>query len=77
MDIESIILGSDAKRIWFAHQMLVNEKLCATAEFMVLHYDTNKGRTTPMPDDVQVLLKDAEFEEKPDWVGRKVSLEKR
>jgi acyl-CoA thioester hydrolase len=77
MDIESIILGSDAKRIWFAHQMLVDEKLCATAEFMLLHYNTSENRTTPMPSAVQTLLKDAELDQIPDWVGRRISLEKR
>jgi acyl-CoA thioester hydrolase len=77
MDIESIILGSDAKRIWFAHQMLVDEKLCATAEFMLLHYNTSESRTTPMPSAVQALLKDAELDQIPDWVGRRISLEKR
>ncbi len=77
MDIESIILGSDAKRIWFAHLMLVDEKLCATAEFMLLHYNTSEGRTTPMPAGVQAQLKDAELEQIPDWVGRRISLEKR
>ena len=77
MDIESIILGSDAKRIWFAHKMLVDEKLCATAEFMLLHYNTKEGRTMPMPDDVQAQLKAAELDELPDWVGRRISLEKR
>ncbi len=77
MDIESIILGSDAKRIWFAHLMLVDEKLCATAEFMLLHYNTGEGRTTPMPAGVQAQLKDAELEQIPDWVGRRISLEKR
>ena len=74
MNIETIILGSDPKKIWFAHQMLVNDTICATAEFMVLHYDTRQGRTIPMPDYVQSSLKDAELEDKPDWVGRSIRL---
>ncbi len=74
MDIESIVLGSDAKKIWFAHQMRVDNTLCATAEFMVLHYDTRAGRTSAMPDDVQAQLKATEIVEKPDWVGRQISL---
>lgn len=77
MDIESIILGSDAKRIWFAHQMLVNGKLCATAEFMVLHYSTRESKTIEMPESVQQALKQAEITEKPDWAGRQISLKKR
>ena len=74
MNIESIILGSEAKKIHFAHLMLVDDALCATAEFMALHYDTKRGRTAPMPDDAQAMLKDAEIKQKPDWAGRRISL---
>ena len=76
MDIESIILGSDAKKIWFAHKMLVEGNLCATGEFMVLHYSTRESRTTEMPESVQAALKQAELAEKPDLVGRQISLQK-
>ena len=76
MNIESIILGSETKKIWFAHLMLVDETQCATAEFMALHYDTKQGRTAPMPDDVQAMLKDFEVKQKPDWAGRRISLNK-
>lgn len=74
MNIETMILGSDQKKIWFAHQMLVNETLCATAEFMVLHYDTIAERTTPMPEDVQSKLRDAEIAGRPEWIGRRINL---
>lgn len=77
LNIESIILGSDAKKIWFAHQMLVDGELCATGEFMVLHYATRESRTIEMPESVQQVLKQAEIAEKPDWVGRQISLKKR
>ena len=76
MDIETLILGSDAKKIWFAHRMLVGEKLCATAEFMALHYDTRESRTREMPEQVQASLRAAAVEELPDWVGRRISLAK-
>ena len=74
MDIETLMLGSDAKKIWFAHRMLVGDALCATAEFMTLHYDTRAGRTCEMPETVQAALKSAEVDELPDWAGRKISL---
>jgi acyl-CoA thioester hydrolase len=74
MEIESMILGSDPKKIWFAHQMIVDGTICATAEFMVLHYNTREGRTEAMPEAVQDKLKAAEIESKPDWVGRQISL---
>jgi acyl-CoA thioester hydrolase len=74
MDIETLMLGSDAKKIWFAHRMLVDGELCATAEFMALHYNTRETRTMEMPAAVQAALKAAEVEELPDWVGRQISL---
>ena len=77
MDIETIVLGSDAKKIWFAHIMLVEGDLCATGEFMVLHYGTRESRTIEMPESVQAALKQAEVSEKPDWTGRHISLQKR
>ncbi len=77
MKIETMILGSDAKKIWFAHQMVVEGTVCATAEFMCLHYNTREGRTTPMPDTVQASLKAARMPELPDWVGRQISLVKK
>ena len=74
MNIETRILGSDAKKIWFAHSMLVEDKICATAEFMGLHYNTREGRTMAMPDAVQAKLAAAAVTELPDWVGRQISL---
>lgn len=76
MDIESMIIGSDEKRIWFAHQMLVKGDLCATGEFMVLHYNTREGKTSPMPDNIQAKLQEAALSERPNWVGRQLSLSK-
>ena len=76
LKIETLILGSDAKRIWFAHQMVFEDVVRATGEFMVLHYDTREERTAAMPDEVQAALKAAEIIEKPDWVSRRISLSK-
>jgi acyl-CoA thioester hydrolase len=77
MDIETMVLGSDAKKIWFAHRMLVGAKLCATAEFMALHYNTRESRTEAMPEAVQQQLAEAAIAELPDWVGRQISLVKK
>jgi len=74
MDIETLMLGSDAKKIWFAHQMLVDGTVCATAEFMTLHYNTREGRTMEMSTAIQQGLKAAEVEQPPDWVSRQISL---
>jgi len=77
VNIETLMLGSDAKKIWFAHRMLVDDRLCATAEFMTLHYNTREERTMEMPTAIQAGLKDAEVDELPDWVGRRISLVKK
>ena len=77
INVESIILGSDAKKIWFAHLMVVNDQICATAEFLILHYSTQEGKTIAMPDEVQRSLKEAEVKEKPDWTERQISLVKK
>ena len=74
MEIETLMLGILPKKIWFAHRMLVDGTLCATAEFMTLHYDTREGRTREMPEEIQAALKQALVGEIPDWVGRKISL---
>ena len=74
MDIETLMLGMLPKKIWFAHRMLVDGELCATAEFMTLHYDTREGRTSEMPQEIQAALQAALVAELPDWVGRRVSL---
>jgi acyl-CoA thioester hydrolase len=76
MEVETLMLGSDAKKIWFAHQLRVDGGLCATAEFMTLHYDTREGRTAEIPQSVRAALKAAEVAELPDWTGRRISLTK-
>jgi len=77
IEVETIVLGCDTKKIWFAHMMMVEGKLCATGEFMVLHYSTRESRTTSFPETTLNALRDAEITEKPDWVGRSISLTKR
>ena len=77
VEIEGMIIGSDAKRFWFAHEMLVDGTVRASAEFMVLHYNTRENRTSAMPDDVQAALKVAELNERPDWAGRSIGFQKR
>ena len=74
MDIETLMLGILPKKIWFAHRMLVDGELCATAEFMTLHYDTREGRTSEMPEEIQAALRAALIAQPPDWVGRRISL---
>ena len=74
--IETIILGCDAKRMWFAHLMMVDGGLRATGEFMTLHYHTRENRTTAMPEPVQTALKKAKTAERPEWTSRRIALRK-
>lgn len=73
MDIETMIFGSDAKRICFAHRMLVEGIERATFECMTLHFDTKSNRTAAMPEGIQTKFKQMQVETLPDWAGRRIS----
>ena len=75
--VETIILGCDAKRMWFAHQMRVDGTLRATGEFMTLHYHTGENRTAEMPQPARDALQNTQTPTPPEWVGRRIGLEKR
>ena len=72
--VETLILGSDAKRMWFAHLLMVDGDLRATGEFMTLHYHTRENRTTAMPEPVRAALKKAETANRPEWTSRHIAL---
>ena len=76
MEVESLVLASDAKRIHIAHVMQVAGIICATFECLGLHYDTRAGRSAALPEAVQAALAAARAAELPDWAGRRVSLQK-
>jgi acyl-CoA thioesterase FadM len=77
LEVETMVLGSDAKRIRFAHLMAVDGIERATFECVALHVDTRSGRTAPLPEAVQTALKAAQVTDLPEWAGRAVSLQKR
>ncbi len=74
MDIESLVLGVDAKRLRIAHVMTVDGTERATLECVLLHFDTRAGKTAALADDVQAALRQATVSPQPDWAGRSVSL---
>ena len=76
MEVESLVLASDAKRIHIAHVMQVAGRIRATFECLGLHYDTRAGRGAALPETVQAALAAARAAEIPDWAGRRVSLQK-
>ena len=76
MEVTSLVLASDAKRIHIGHVMSVEGAVCATFECLGLHYDTRAGRSAAMPESVQAALAGARAAPFPDWAGRQVSLRK-
>ena len=77
MEIESLVLGSDAKRLRVAHVMKAGGTERATFECVMLHFDSKAGRTAPMPAEVQAALKAAQVPELPPWAGRGISLDRK
>jgi len=70
--VETMILGADAKRLHFAHQLVVDDTLRATGEFMALHYDTRAAQSAPLPASVLSALKESTVAERPQWSGRRI-----
>jgi len=77
MEIESLVLGADAKRLRVAHIMKVDGSERATFECVMVHFDSRAGRTAPMPEKVQAALRGALVAEPPPWVGRGISLDRK
>lgn len=77
LEIESMVLGVDPKKLHLAHVMKVDGTERATFECLLLHFDTREGRVTPMPDGVQQALAAAAVTEIPDWSGGRVGIRKR
>ena len=77
MEIESLILGFDPKKLYFAHIMKVDGQECATVECLGLHFDTRAGRTSAMPEATLAALEAAKVAELPDWAGRSIALRKK
>jgi len=77
MEIGSMILGFDSKRLRIAHVMKVDGTERATFECVGLHFDTRAGKPVSMADDVLAALRAATVSEHPDWAGRSVTLDKK
>ena len=72
LQVESMVLGVDSKRLHIAHRLLVDDRERATFECMLLHYDTRASSAIPFADDRLADLKAARIGPMPDWVGRAV-----
>jgi acyl-CoA thioesterase FadM len=74
MEVQTMILGVDAKRLHMAEVMIVDGVERATFECMGLHVDTNSGKSAAMPEETVAALTEAIIAEPPDWAGRRISL---
>jgi carnitine 3-dehydrogenase len=76
--IETQVLGADEKRLHLFHAMRSREETLATAEQMLLHVDTDEGRTSPWQEPVasRVAALAAAHAElpMPDGVGRAITM---
>ena len=76
IEVETIILDFDVKRIHFAHLMMVDGRLRCTGEFMILHYATKAEKTVPMPQSTLDLLRLHKVDKMPDWAGGRVGIKR-
>ncbi|MFD3412261.1 thioesterase family protein [Streptomyces cyaneofuscatus] len=80
--VRTRLLGADAKKLRFAHEMYVvgasvdvpepADGPVATSELLALHVDQRAGRAVPFPDAVRDRL-DGLTEEAPEWAGRSIA----
>lgn len=78
--VRSLVLGADAKRLHFAHEMLSESggERAAIQELMVLHVDMSARRAVPFPPDRQgvigeIVAAHAQLR-RPAGLGRRISL---
>jgi len=74
LEIEGMVLESDAKRCRYGMVMKVDGTERATCEYIDLHFDTKAGKPAAMPLDIQEVLRHAAVAGLPPWAGRGISL---
>lgn len=72
LDIESLVLGVDAKKLHIAHIMTFDGKERASIECLLLYYDSRAGKPAKFTDEVRQQLTAAVTTPQPDWIGRSV-----
>jgi acyl-CoA thioester hydrolase len=78
--IATQILGTDSKRLHFAHEMfsLASGERAAAQELMYLHIDLVARRVVPWPAEVRARLAEAATAHsrlpRPDWAGRRIAM---
>jgi carnitine 3-dehydrogenase len=70
------LIGADEKRLHLFHQITRDGEVLATAEQMLLHVDTTRGRVSPAPPDViaqlQAMASTHSSLPTPDGLGRRI-----
>lgn len=76
--VRTRVLGADAKKLRFAHEMFVIDAAetaetepVATTELLALHVDQQAGRAAPFPESVRARLVSL-TEDAPVWAGRSI-----
>lgn len=78
LTVRTRILGADAKKVRFAHEMYVGDADAeraapvATTELLGIHVDQGKGRSTPLPDAVRERFAGLVVKDLPEWAGRAI-----
>lgn len=76
-EIQSMIFASGAKKLHFGHVMLVDGIERATFECLGLHFDSKAGKVAPFPEVAQEKFKQVQVSVAPDWVSRRISIQKK
>ena len=72
--VSTRVLGVDAKRVHFCHEMYVEGELVATEELLGVCVDTLAGRGIELPHEVVTALAKVVTPERPAYSGRSVVL---
>ncbi len=72
LELDTQVLGVDAKRVHFCHLMKSDGIVLATTELMAVHVNTVSGRSVPMTDTEQVRYRNLMIPDPPAWVGRSI-----
>jgi acyl-CoA thioester hydrolase len=73
LEVRPSVIGATSKLLWVWHELWVEDRLCATEEILGVHVDSQRGRSTPFPDDVLRRIEAVRVLPGPD-AGRRIQL---
>ena len=79
VDVETLVVGVDAKRLHLAHTLRGPEgNVSAMQEILLLHVDLESRRVAPWPVEILANLRAARDAHaavpRPDWLGRRIGM---